>query len=1166
MYLSSIDLFGFKSFAVRTRINFQPGLTAIVGPNGCGKSNLVDAVRWVLGEQREAALRSERMENVIFGGTGKRRPLGVAEISMTMHDTDGALPVEYEEVTVTRRLFRSGKSEYLLNKNVCRLRDIVDLFSGTGISAESYSIIELKMVEDILSGNPEEMRRLLDEAIGITRYKARRKEALRKLLDARQDRERALDILTEVEGQAKALHRQVTRVQSYKRLQDKARRVSAALTLATVKDLESRLAPLSGSLDQFKVQMETISGELSAAEAGLIRLETEALKLEEERTGYADQTAAAQAVHQELALHKTQREEEHRATFWRIGKNREERESITAELERLALQITSAQTVLKQRQEGFPVLQEQLDKTQGAFNQTDEQFRTVRQATQDGRAGIAALREQETQTIRSLERRAAQIKSLEDRSADLTARLQELEIRLTTRHGEIEALQSELDQKDLLAKAARQTCADLDQNAEELRGRLRQAERDLDQNAALRSQIQIQTLHFQELHRRGSPLYAAGGPLAAKFPETISAALGDELVVEERCQKAVETALQGMIYSRVLDDSTQLESLVSLLSTEKLGRAALLVGNPPEGEADPAPDFAREFGGEALSTSVTGNTRTAAWVRHLLRGVVLVAGVEKLQSLADPAGRRSLILVTPDGEFTDGKGFWVIGATRDEPPRVQGLSNRMKELARQAKTAEARHTELQDQLTKLKSDLVTVQQQLAAANEALLKAEQARETKAREKLQVEAQASSAHLLLEQLRREAQEVAVKLEEFSPDGQTGDPDLPAIMARLQAMETDQQRQEALEAEAMEAREAARQILAQMQIEFERARAELNRVKDQAAGLQNRHDELSTRSANLEAENLQLEERRTQLEAELGDWGVKVAQAAENLTVLRGKLEDFDLHRREIQESQRNQSAHVRDLRTSFEQVSSQMHQGELQCVEIEATLREDRRKLEGVDLDSLANEDPNAEVLAKLEKKILSLEPLNLAAEAEYKVAEERVNFLNDQLKDLNQAEADLQQTVAALNQEARVRFEAGFERIRANLQRIFLDIFEGGSADVRLSGDDPLESRIELVAAPPGKRIGSLTLLSGGEKALTAISLLFAIYLEKPSPFCILDEVDAPLDEENTGRFCRMLMKFSEKTQFLVITHNKRTMTEAQQLIGITMEEEGISKVVPVKLN
>jgi chromosome segregation protein len=301
-------------------------------------------------------------------------------------------------------------------------------------------------------------------------------------------------------------------------------------------------------------------------------------------------------------------------------------------------------------------------------------------------------------------------------------------------------------------------------------------------------------------------------------------------------------------------------------------------------------------------------------------------------------------------------------------------------------------------------------------------------------------------------------------------------------------------------------------------------------------------------------------------MGEQGEKVIQAAAVLEELRGKLEDFDQNRRELQESQRDQSAKVRELRASLEQVSQSLHHGELQCVEIEATLREERRKLEGVDLESLTDEQAEPEVLAKLERKILSLEPLNLAAEAEYKVAEERLTFLQEQLKDLDQAEADLQQTVTALNKEARERFESGFERIRANLQKIFLSIFEGGSADIRLTGDDPLESRIELLAAPPGKRIGSLTLLSGGEKALTAISLLFAIYLEKPSPFCILDEVDAPLDDENTGRFCRMLKSFTGKTQFLVITHNKRTMTEAEQLLGITMEEEGISKVVPVKLN
>ncbi|RJP74774.1 MAG: chromosome segregation protein SMC [Candidatus Zixiibacteriota bacterium] len=1164
MYLSSLDIFGFKSFAQRTRINFASGLTAIVGPNGCGKSNLVDAVRWVLGEQRESALRSERMENIIFGGTGKRRPLGMAEISLTLKDPDGRLPVEFDEITVTRRLYRSGKSEYLLNKSTCRLRDLVDMFTDTGIGPDSYSIIELKMVEDILSGNPEEMRRILDEAIGITRYKLRRKEALRKLAEARQDRERALDIFAEVERQTKALHRQVARVQSYRRLQEKAARVRAAIVLARVQELESQLEPLAGSLGDIRTRMEAETGELASAEAALMRLEGEILQLEEERRRHSGEFHAAQSRHQALAAEKTRLEEEVRSQVWRLEKNKDESKRLAGELESVERQGETAQADLAARQERFPGLEARLGEIRGSFTEVDNRYREIRTQTQAGRDELTRLRQQETEAIRDQERRAAQVRSLEERRADLAARLQEQESRLVTRRAEAESLQGVTEELTAQIHAVREKAAAQSREAEALRTAIREKERELDQNVSARSQIQFQIKHFQELHRRSSPLFAAGGPLAARYPDQISATLGDELVVDETYLKAVETALMAFNYSRVLDDPAQLEAVRDFISQEGAGRAALLVGDPPDVDIGRAREFAAQAGGEALAEAVAGGTRAAQWIRYLLQGIVLLPGLEEARRWASAAGESGVALVTPEGEYTDGRGVWIVGRRKGEAPRVLGVSARMKELERQRREGEVRHREIGEEIAQLQEEVRGVVDRLKVSQDSLKKAEQTLDARTREKLQLEAQLSGANLLAEQIRREAGEVDARLREAA--AQPLDSDLPAIIERLRAREAEQRDREAGEAKVMDERESVRMNLERVQIEVERGRAELTRARDHFHGLARRRDDLQRRLKELSEENRSVETRLEETEKQVGEQSEKVTQAEQALSEIRRRLEDFDTGRMELQETQKLQNQRVREYRANLETYSRQVHETELRSVEIEATLREERRRLEGVDPAALEGEEANPEVLAQLERKILSLEPLNLAAEAEYNEQMARLQFLQDQLKDLDQAEADLQQTITTLNREARERFENGFGRIRENLQRIFQGVFEGGKADLRLTDDDPLESEIELMAAPPGKRIGSLTLLSGGEKTLTAISLLFAVYLEKPSPFCILDEVDAPLDEENTGRFCRMLKNFSLKTQFLVVTHNKRMMMEAEQLLGITMEEEGVSKVVPVKVN
>jgi len=1166
MYLASIDLFGFKSFAQKTHINFSPGVTAIVGPNGCGKSNIVDAVRWVLGEQREAALRSERMENVIFGGTNKRRPLSLAEISMTLHDTDGLLPVEYEEVTITRRLFRSGKSEYLLNKSVCRLRDLLDLLMGTGIGPDAYSIMELKMVEDVLSDNPEQLRRLLDESLGITRYKLRRKEALRRLADARLDRDRAQDILAEVERQGKALKRQVAKAKAYKRLQDKAGRIRSALVLIRLRQLEQDLAPLQETIRLRQAEQETCSADLATVEAELMRMETELLAQENERHGAASQYETAQSHYQNSRTDLSKLDEEMRSLAWRIERNEEERQKINAESGRLSQQVETAQRMLQERDEGLPALQATLSERRQAFTLADQQFREIRQAAQRSRDELSHLHEQQAQIIRAAEQRAASNQSLQDRRSGLQQKQQELRNDLSLRQAELTGSQADLEAKLSQLAQAQKEYAEHEARSEDLQNQKRLLERELDRNSSQRQQAQAQIEHLQELHRRSSPLYSAGGALASKFPDAISGALADELQLDERYLPAVETALAGMAFSRVIETTDHFDSILEFLASETAGRAALLVGHPPHYDISAAQTLAQAIGGQALAAVIESTTTVARWVGYFLRHVVLVGSRADLRRFASQAAEAGLALVTLAGEFTDGRGLWVLGGTRDEVPRVIGLSSRRSVLERRLSELEEGQTAIRNNIAALHALQIEAHAAFERAAEARRQGEDRHEGALRLKLQKEAQVVSLDLLLQQSLREFAEVESQLASLTPADSGERTDLDGLEAKVRSLQFEQQEQSRAEAAALEARETARVAFDEIQMSHERANAEIARTRDQMAQLHQRLEELAAELEGLAQSDRQGAERLEALKLDRQIQGEKVAQAAADMQQVRLKLEEYDTSRMELQESQRQANNQVRACRARLDELSQAVHQAQLQSVELEAAIREERKKLEGINTDGLEDEQADEEILAKIERKILSLEPLNLAAEKEYQELAERQTFLTSQLQDLDQAETDLQQTIAALNREAKERFEGGFERIKQNFQKVFLDVFEGGKAELTLSGDDPLEADVELLAAPAGKRIGSLSLLSGGEKALTAISLLFAIYLEKPSPFCILDEIDAPLDDENTMRFCRLLQNFTGKTQFLVITHNKRTMTQAQQLLGVTMEEEGISKVVPVKLN
>ncbi len=1166
MYLASLDLFGFKSFAQKTRIEFSPGVTAVVGPNGCGKSNLVDAVRWVLGEQRESLLRSERMENVIFTGTEKRKPLGMAEISLTLQDADGILPVEYDEVTVTRRLYRSGKSEYLLNKSICRLKDLVDLFMDTGIGPDSYSIIELKMVEGIISEDPEEMRRLFDEATGITRYKARRKEALRRLVDARQDRERAFDILQEVEKHANSLKRQVGKVRSYKRLQERIRSVQSAIIYKRVCSLEEQLTPLNESLEKLTEQEQLISGKLNASEAEAVKIEKEILELEDQRRKSAENFNVAQADYQEISQKKAHTEEQLRLDDWRRNNNRKEKEKILQEVNFVNEKVGEADQLKIQAEKVLPELAVKLNSIESEFSEADSKFKEARLKSINSRDSLNSLRSREADVIRASEARKATIESHIERFNELRRnREAHLEALQKDKRGLIQH-EGELREKSVELDELKERRLSITEKINTVRERVRSGEDELNRIQVHGDSLIMKIEHFKELHRRSSPLFSAGGAAASEFPDDISAVLTDELLTESNNVKAVENALMSMAYSRVINISESFNTILQFLKREKTGRAALLLGTPPETDISAVRDFAAESSGIVLAEVIKGTSKAAHWIRYLVHDVVLLDNIEDVYKHIANAKSKSISLVTRGGEFTDCNGLWIIGETGDEPVKSIGVSERLEDLARLLRDTELKRETMRQELIESQKELRASEDELVSLEKELYETEQICDIKNIQKLKLEAQLTSSDMKLLELDREIAELPARIEALKAENRSETDKLGAALNQLESLEKDIRSQQEAENSFLEARESIRLNLEKVQIESERAKSEARRTRDHSEELQQRSLRLKSRQDSLDSEAQELSSKIERNKEILETEQLKATEAGVHANELKNNLDDIDANRKSLQETQRSSNLRVRELRNEFETISQKIHAAQIEKAQVETTLKEEKPKLIDIDVTELKDEVSDPEQLEALQRKLLAMEPLNLAAESEYAEQKQRLDFLNEQLSDLDEAEKSLEQTILTLNTEASSRFEAGFGRIRENFKSIFKEIFNGGDADFRLTHEDTLESRIEISASLAGKRTGSLSLLSGGEKALTAIALLFAIYMEKPSPFCILDEVDAPLDDENTMRFSRLLEKFTPKTQFLVVTHNKRTMEVSRNLLGVTMEEEGISKVVPVQLN
>ena len=1166
MKLRALRLHGFKSFADRTEILFNDGITAIVGPNGCGKSNISDAIRWVLGEQRPTAIRGVKMEEVIFQGTVNRGPVNRGSVSIEVTNEDGALPVPFSEVVIARTVYRDGGSDYSLNRSSCRLRDIQELCRDTGLGANAYAIIENRMIDAILSDRAEERRGLFEEAAGIGKYKDRRKEASRRLERAEVDLQRLEDLIGEVQSKVRSLARQKGKAERYVEL--RKGRLDLEMTLASgqLEELGSRLKEIRSVVGGDLGRDESLKAQISTVESRLEALRIDQLSRERART------AAGQKV-DELKSELVRWERELAVAAEGAGYAGRRIDQISEERFEVNRRLEESEARGEELLERHEALRSELAEFIVEIDLQSEKASGAREALLRSRDGLSEVEVQERSVARRIAQLRGDVDSREARQVELEERIRLLGDELQEAQDALSegASQGDLftDRLEGLVDALGPARHHLDKkrrgvaDSREAMGRAREEQmRTQDIFGALSARRSA--LEQMEKDQEGvDPVVQA---LLADPPDGVLGILADFLSTDPEFSQPVEAVLGVLLRAVVVRDIGVAKDLARWFREDWKGGGGLVVlplDRAPGGD---------DTGSLLTKVAVTG--AGSPWVRALLRGFELEVSVEPIVPAKGAVGTAR---VSKEGTWVDRKGVFHLG----NPLGSTGILERRERLvALEAETERAK--DAVEVAAGAREKTATQMEALEGSLEEARDSLQRVEDSYREARSEQVERSERLLRMERLVREL------------EGQRSAARGALARAQKGAEEAQSEREGLLvEEEGLrDGRGEARALLDRMQDQWEEIRATESRLmiertslEGDSARIEERQRDLAqgralaiVRMEALEAEENRLVEERERAESLLAEGKVKIERLFTLLESAEVDLREMDQSLADMHEALAGDERKVREARSVERAASEERHGLELEEQEIRGRIGRIQDRLEGEwgrSLERLLEkaeevEGVEVDLRSELGKIVTSLDrigPVNMLAVEEHEEERARLSFLSEQRDDLVEARTDLRAAIREINETAIELFTKTFEAVRQNFQDTFERLFEGGECNLWLQDpDDPLESNIEIHAAPRGKRTRRIDLLSGGERALTALSLLFGIYLVKPSPFCVLDEVDASLDESNIGRFIRLLQEFKAKSQFVVITHNPRTIEAAEWIYGVTMEEPGVSSIVGVRLD
>ena len=1179
MYLKSIEVQGFKSFANKIVFDFHNGITGIVGPNGSGKSNVADAVRWVLGEQRVKQLRGGNMQDVIFAGTELRKPLSYATVSITLDNEDHHLPIDYKEVTISRKLYRSGESEYLINGSVCRLKDVNELFYDTGIGKEGYSIIGQGQIDRILSGKPEERRELFDEAAGIVKFKRRKNMSVKKLEEERQNLLRVTDILSELEKQIGPLQKQSEVAKEYLKKKEELKKYDINMFLletlrlkAEITALDEKIKIAQDELDSTNVQYNNTKTEYEAIEVQADEIEAalEMAKRQLNETTLLKQQLEGQIEVLKEQINTARMNDEHLAQrSIAIVHELEERErqlsEISAEKKNIEEQITKAASEQTTVQEGLLRVQTRIAELAGAV--------------EDGKNNLIELLNNRSST-------RAQIQKYDTMMEQIQVRKAELNQRLITAKSEAVEFEEQLAKFEAELKDISSTIIDYTDENKKYEGEIERLQTEIqEQTEKLR---QTQTAYHREASRLESlknmtERYDGYGNSIRKVMEKkdekkgILGVVADIIKVDKAYEIAIETALGGSIQNIVTEDEMTAKSMIQYLKDNKFGRATFL---PLTAISAPNSSKEKEALGEKgvvgiASTLVNVEDKYAKLAEHLLGRTLVVKHIDDGIALAKKY-KQSLRIVTLEGELINLGGAMTGGAFKN----ASNLLSRRREVE-----------ELEKEVLRLQKQMQAEEQAIEACKDERTSYYGKIETVKEELQKAYVIQNTAKMNMDQMAEKCAEIKALMEQIHVEGAELDTQISEIRDNHESIQVELEVSEKLEKELHSNSENWQKELEETREEESKQLQETEKAHLFYASLEQKLQFVLENENRILEETDKFKEELSQLDESKGDASEEIKKKEAEIANIKQTIEDskdlFDEIEKEISkyvsekeelnkkhkefiEKREELSKHIAELdkelfrltsrKESYEEASEK--QIEYMWEEYELTYS-DSMKLRDETLTDLAFMKKQIQTL---KNEIKGLGSVNVNAIEDYKNVSERYEFLKKQHDDLTEAEATLVKIIEELDAAMRKQFRESFEQINTEFDKVFKQLFGGGKGTLELNEDeDILEAGIRVIAQPPGKKLQNMMQLSGGEKALTAISLLFAIQNLKPSPFCLLDEIEAALDDSNVDRFARYLHKLTKHTQFIVITHRKGTMTAADRLYGITMQEKGVSALVSVDL-
>ncbi len=1181
MFLKRLEIKGFKSFANRVKVDFEPAVTGVIGPNGSGKSNISDAIRWVLGEQSAKTLRGAKMKDVIFAGSNKKKPLGMAEVFLTLNNSDGMLPIDYNEVTIGRRVNRSGESEYLINNNKARLKDIQELFWDTGVGKDAYSIIGQGKVEAVLSRNSADRRELFEEAAGITKHKNRKEEAVNKLENTESKLQRIEDIINEIKRQVGPLEEEAKKAKEYKKS-------SARLEKLEVNLLLNKYKRIKDNLDNKMVLEKKLSCQVTEAKAGVgeydLKIDSNKESLDEvqrlineQKENLFNAKSGVERIESKLQL----------AHEKKLNLLKEE-SRLEDEIERLSERIKLNKEEKEEKIDNNLRLKEELNKRGLILHNKEKKLEEINQKLKELTSKKEGIKNNQVDQINEINNQQYKLKTISNE--------------VKRYQSELERLKSNQDKiKDQLAKTSKEKLnkeEKLDQIEDELVDSKKEKEQNEESKQRLNkelSRLQNEYNNLQEdLANKQSRLnvlqgmqesyegYYRGVKKLMKYVERsnnlqgVCGVVAELIETPKEYERAIEVALGSILQNIIVEDDQVGKRAINYLKSNKAGRATFLPLNLVTSrslrkneekalQVDGALGVAKDL--------IDYDDKYQSVIENVLGRVIVVSQIDAAVEVSKAANKRVKV-VTLDGDIINPGGA-MTGGSRSNKNNLLGRSREIQELKNKVDDQKRELKEVKELGLKKRERLLSLEEELGNLGNNIHQLELERTGFNKDWQQIETEIkrlrdelkknndeyTTIEVKKKELKYEKEEILINLEELSDDGSS----LKEVIANLEEeiISLEGRREEcnssitelrvklaALKQEneqLIEDIEARNKTISQIKSEIKVKEEKITNLKEKRKRLKDRVIDLKNEKEKMATDVLQLKEELDRLRREKRESNSKIQEFQRESKDIRRKLERLNREYNEIE-------VEVARLKVRMDNIIERLEEYDLEPNQIEM-------EEEIVDYSGVEDE------IKKLKDKLKSLEPVNLGAVEEYQSLSQRFNFLKEQHYDLVESKEALQQVIDQIDGEMKEKFLDSFKQVKKEFEIIFADLFEGGEAQLVLEDkDDLLKTGIEINAQPPGKKLQKLSLMSGGEKALTATALIFALLKVNPSPFYVLDELDAPLDDANVNRFASYLNKLSSMTQFIVITHRKGTMEAVDALYGVTMQESGISQLVSLKLD